>query len=132
MQSLGAEIKESSDGEGMYTDLEEIIPATGVLWKVADEAGIYIVLRISLFIYFLQSVSSYFHFMVLWKVTDEAGITKGLFILHYNINTDYYLLQLNACTAPLIHFIAVLQCSSRCRDGNAGTATQIQWSMNQP
>ncbi len=26
-------------------------------------------------------------------------------------------------TAPQVHFLAVLQCSSRCRDGNTTTAT---------
>lgn len=53
LQSLGANIKETSDGEGMYTDLEEIIPATGVLWKVPDDASVEGVLNsiLSLLIY---------------------------------------------------------------------------------
>ncbi len=35
-------------------------------------------------------------------------------------------------TALQIHFLAVPQCNSRCRDGNTttATATQLQWSMN--
>lgn len=52
LQSLGADLKDSG-GEGMYTDLEEIIPATGVLWKVQDDASVEGVLNsiLSLLIY---------------------------------------------------------------------------------
>ncbi|XP_072034861.1 eukaryotic translation initiation factor 3 subunit M-like [Amphiura filiformis] len=53
LQSLGAEIKESSAGEDMYSDLEDIIPATGVLWKVQDDAAVEGILNsiLSLLIY---------------------------------------------------------------------------------